>query len=283
MQTGYLKAHYTIEYMTALLSNKKDVSEKVALYVADCAQLGIEVLPPDINASLWNFSIEERADLSSAIRFGLGAVKNASQNSVETIVAARQDGLFRSVNDFVRRVDLRKIGKRTLESLIKVGALDSIGPRASLLDAMDWLMTLSDRHFKIQESGQLTIFDTGSVAEEEITLPAVAAMDSHVRLEWEKELLGLYLSGHPLTPYLPLIQSYISHYSAELHDAEPKQVVTIAGLIKGQRRIITRKDEPMGFIMVEDLQGEVEVVVFPRVWQTVESFMREGSGGGAGR
>ncbi len=276
VQTGYLKAHYTIEYMTALLSNKKDVSEKVALYVADCAQLGIEVLPPDINASLWNFSIEERPDQSPAIRFGLGAVKNASQNSVETIVTARQDGLFRSVNDFVRRVDLRKIGKRTLESLIKVGALDSLGPRTSLLDAMDWLMTLSDRHFKIQESGQLTIFDTGSVAEEEITLPAVAAMDPHVRLEWEKELLGLYLSGHPLTPYLPLIQSYISHYSAELHDAEPKQVVTIAGLIKGQRRIITRKDEPMGFIMVEDLQGEVEVVVFPRVWQTVENFMREG-------
>lgn len=276
VQTGYLKAHYTIEYMTALLSNKKDVAEKVALYVADCAQMGIEVLPPDINASLWNFSIEERPAQSPAIRFGLGAVKNASQNSVETIIVARQDGLFRSVNDFVRRVDLRKIGKRTLESLIKVGALDCLAPRTSLLDAMDWLMTLSDRHFKIQESGQLTIFDTGSVAEEEITLPAVAAMDPHVRLEWEKELLGLYLSGHPLTPYLPLIQSHISHYSAELQDAEPKQVVTIAGLIKGLRRIITRKDEPMGFIMVEDLQGEVEVVVFPRVWQTVENFMREG-------
>ena len=195
---------------------------------------------------------------------------------MDAIITARQDGLFRSVSDFIRRVDLRKIGKRTLESLIKVGALDCLAPRSSLVEAMDWLITLSDRHFKIQESGQLTIFDAGGVVEEEISLPVVAAMDPHERLDWEKELLGLYLSGHPLTPYLPLIQRQITHYSAELHDAEPKQVVCIAGLVKRCRRIITKKDEPMGFVTIEDLQGSVEVIVFPRVWQTVENFMREG-------
>jgi DNA polymerase III subunit alpha len=276
VRTGYLKTHYTIEYMTALLSNKKDVSEKVALYVADCARLGLEILPPDINTSWWDFRIEERAGQSPAIRFGLGAVKNTSRNSVDAIITARQDGTFRSVSDFIRRVDLRKIGKRTLESLIKVGALDCLGPRSSLVEGMDWLITLSDRHFKIQESGQLTIFDSGGVSEEEVSLPAVAAMDPHERLDWEKELLGLYLSGHPLTPYLPLIQRQITHYSAELHDAEPKQVVCIAGLVKRCRGIITKKNEPMGFVTIEDLQGSVEVIVFPRVWQTVENYMHEG-------
>jgi DNA polymerase-3 subunit alpha len=276
VQTGYLKTHYTVEYMTALLSNKKDVTEKVALYVTDCAQLGLDVLPPDINYSQWNFIIEDRADKAPAIRFGLGAIKNASRNSIETIVAARQAGLFRNINDFVRRIDLRKTGKRTLESLIKVGALDCLAPRSALVEGMELLITLSDRHFKVQESGQLTIFDAGSVVEEEISLPVVAAMDPHERLDWEKELLGLYLSGHPLTPYLPLIQRQITHYSAELHDTEQKQVVCIAGLVKRCRRIITKKEEPMGFVTIEDLEGSVEVIIFPRVWQTVENFMREG-------
>ena len=276
VQTGYLKAHYTVEYMTALLSNKKDVTEKVALYVADCAQLGLEILPPDINYSQWDFKIESRADNDPAIRFGMGAIKNTSRNSIDAIVEVRQAGLFRSVNDFVRRVDLRKIGKRTLESLIKVGALDCLAPRSSLVESMDMLITLSDRHFKVQESGQLTIFDAGNVVEEEISLPAVAAMDAHERLDWEKELLGFYLSGHPLNPYLSLIQRQITHYSAELHETEQKQVVCIAGLVKRCRRIITKKEEPMGFATIEDLQGSVEVIIFPRVWQTVENFMREG-------
>lgn len=276
VRTGYLKAHYAIEYMTALLSNKKDVAEKVALYVADCARLGVDVLPPDVNTSQWDFNIEERREKQPAIRFGLGAVKNTSRNSVDVLIEARREGLFKNINDFIQRVDLRKIGKRTLESLIKVGALDSLGPRSSLVEAMDWLITLSDRHFKIQESGQLTIFDTGNVTEEEICLPPVAAMDPHERLDWEKELLGLYLSGHPLTPYLPLIQKQITHYSAELHDSEPKQTVSIAGLVKRLRRILTRKEEPMGFVTIEDLQGDVEVIIFPRVWQTVERYIREG-------
>ena len=276
VQTGYLKTHFTVEYMTALLSNKKDVAEKVALYVTDCAQLGVEVLPPDINYSQWDFIIEDRADKDPAIHFGLGAVKNTSRNSIDEIVEARQAGLFRNINDFVCRVDLPKIGKRTLESLIKVGALDCLAPRSALVEGMELLITLSDRHFKILESGQLTIFDAGNVIEEEISLPVVAAMDAHERLDWEKELLGLYLSGHPLTPYLPLIQRQITHYSAELHDTEQKQVVCIAGLVKRCRRIITKKEEPMGFATIEDLQGSVEVIIFPRVWQTVENFMREG-------
>ncbi len=276
VQTGYLKAHYTVEYMTALLSNKKDVIEKVALYVTDCAQLGLDILPPDINHGQWDFVIEDCTDKPPAIRFGLGAIKNVSRNSIDAIVEARQDGLFRNINDFVRRVDLRKLGKRTLESLIKVGALDCLAPRSALMEGMDLLITLSDRHFKVQESGQLTIFDAGSVVEEEISLPVVAAMDPHERLDWEKELLGFYLSGHPLTPYLPLIQRQITHYSADLRETEQKQVVCIAGLVKRCRRIITKKDEPMGFITVEDLQGSVEIIIFPRVWQTVENFMREG-------
>ncbi len=148
VQTAYLKLHYSFEYMTALLSVSKNDTAKVALYVADARRMGLGVEPPDINASDWDFSIEDCKDGSSVIRFGLGAVKNVGQGAVEVILKQRQDGFFRNINDFARRVDLRLVGRRALECLTKVGALDAFGQRTSLLEALDSIIAVSTSHFR---------------------------------------------------------------------------------------------------------------------------------------
>ncbi len=275
VQTAYLKAHHPLEYMTALLSNKMNINEKVALYVSECSALDIEVLPPHVNFSQWDFQIEENDGQKAAIRFGLGAVKNVGHGPVDVIVAVRQPGPFKDINDFCRRVDLRKVGKRSMESLIRAGALDCFGPRRALLEGLDLMVSISEGHFRARDLGQMTFFGEPGGFEEEIILPPANALDPREQLEWEKELLGLYLSGHPLTPYLPLIQKQISHYSGELIELEQKQAVCVAGLVKYVRRITTRNGQPMGFITIEDIQGSVEVVVFPRLWEEIESFAHE--------
>ena len=276
VQTAYLKAHYSVEYLAALLSNKKHVIEKVALYVNECSNMNVEILPPDVNVSGWNFQIADRPGGKPAIRFGLGAIKNVGRASVDVVVEARQSGSFKDINDFIRRVDLRKVGKRTLESLIKVGAMDSFGPRRMLIEGMDQITNISERHFRAKEEGQLTFFNSDNGFNEEIILPSAPALDPHEQLDWEKELLGFYLSGHPLTPFLPAIQKKITHYTAELHEVLDKQNICVAGMIKHFRKIITRNGKNMGFITIEDIQGEVEVVIFPRLWVEIEEIVHPG-------
>ncbi len=167
VQTGFLKLHYPVEYMTALLSVTKHETEKMALYVNDTRNMGVTVLSPDINASTWDFSIEEldpsAADPGQAgkfgIRFGLGAIKNVGQGAVELPVQARlKGGPFKDLNDLAARVDLRAVGKRALESLIKVGALDKFGPRAAMLESLDRVVAVSSSHFRAAEAGQLSLF-----------------------------------------------------------------------------------------------------------------------------
>ncbi|MRR30779.1 DNA polymerase III subunit alpha, partial [bacterium] len=147
VETAFLKTHYTAEYMTALLSASKNDLDKVAFYVADCRSMGIEILPPDVKSSQWDFSIEDREGAAPAIRFGMGAVKNVGAAPVDLIIEARKDGPFKDLNDFVRRVDLHQMGKRSLECLVRVGALDSLGPRKSLLEALDSMVSISGSHF----------------------------------------------------------------------------------------------------------------------------------------
>jgi DNA polymerase-3 subunit alpha len=216
VQTAYLKAHYTVEYMTALLSAEKGNTEKVAFYVADCRDLGIDVLAPDVNASVWDFSIEDRPDQPSAIRFGLGAVKNVGQGPVDLIIEARRDGVFKNLNDFIQRVDLRAVGKRSLECMIKVGALDSFGPRTALLSSLDQMLSVSASHFKAIQSGQLSFFGSFAEAVDEIVLPFAFSQDTREQLEWERELLGLYVSDHPLSPYQPALRRKVTHFAGQL-------------------------------------------------------------------
>jgi DNA polymerase III subunit alpha len=266
VQTAYLKAHYTPEYMTALLSAEKNNTEKVAFYVADSRSMGLEVLPPDVNISGWDFTIEDRPDGTSAIRFGLGAIKNVGQAPVELIMQARIDGVFRDLTDFSRRVDLRLVGKRSLESLIKVGALDSLGPRKALLQALDQILAISTSHFKAALSGQMSFFGSVEGIEEDIVLPTVYGLDQREQSEWERELLGLYVSDHPLTPYLPALKKKITHFSGQLREAQSKEKVTVAGMVARFRPHQTKSGKAMGFVTLEDIQGNLEIVMFPRTW-----------------
>ena len=158
VQTGYLKCHYPEEYMTALLSVSQNDTDKVALYVADCRRMGIDVKPPSVNISGWDFTIEDRPEGKSAIRFGLGAVKNVGHGPVDAILEGRDDQPFSDINDFGRRVDLRSVGKRALECLIKVGAMDTFGPRSAMLSMLDQILSISASHFRASDAGQMSMF-----------------------------------------------------------------------------------------------------------------------------
>jgi DNA polymerase-3 subunit alpha len=267
VETAFLKLHYTVEYMTALLSASKSDITKVAEYVADSRSLGIDVLPPDINVSGWDFTIEECQDGSSSIRFGLGAIKNVGGAPVELVTEERKNGTFKDLGDFARRVDLRQVGKRSLESLIKVGALDAFGQRNALLTVLDQLLAVSAAYFKAVDSGQMSFFGQESGIEPSIHLPLVVSVDPRQQLEWEKELLGLYVSDHPLSGYQATLEKKITHTSLTIAEAKEKQKVTVAGLITKFRVIKTKKGDPMGFATIEDMAGPIELVLFPRTWE----------------
>ena len=279
VQTAYLKAHYPTEYMAALMSVFKADTDKVALYIVDCRRMGIDVLPPDVNASGLEFDIEDRAQGKPAIRFGLAAIKNVGVGPVQAILDARQaGGRFADVEDFARRVDLRLVGKRALESLAKVGALDSLCPRCNLLDALDRLISLSTAHFRAAEIGQLSLFGGATGVSERLELPASSAgVPVRQQLTWEKELLGVYISDHPLAPYLETLTQVVTHFSAELSDAEHGQAVTVAGEVSQLRPYQTRTGKAMGFVTLEDLQGSIELVVFAKVWADVSRWLVPGS------
>jgi DNA polymerase III subunit alpha len=268
VKTAYLKKHYTIEYMTALLSATKNETEKVAQYVVDCRDLGIEVLPPDLIGSEWDFSIEDLPDGQPVIRFGLGAVKNVGQGPVQVIMDARAKGEIKTINDFVKMVDLRAVGKRALESMVKVGALDRFGNRRAILESLDRLVAVSSSYFKAAECGQMSIFGLVESVTEEIELPEIHDHNPREFLEWEKELIGLYVSAHPLTPYRDFLKKVSSHNSSQLGGAKSKESVTVAGMVSRFRKHLTKAGNDMGFVTLEDLFGSIELIVFPGVWRT---------------
>ncbi len=267
VQTAYLKTHYPVEYMTALLSASKNDTAKVAFYVADCRSMGIDVLPPDINASGYDFSIEDRPDEKPAIRFGLGAVKNVGQAPVDLILEARRAGAFKDLNDFARRTDLQKVGKRSLECLVRVGALDRFGERMALLEGLDRIISVSASHFRALNSGQMSFFGSIAGVDEQITLHDVPVLDRREQLEWERELIGLYVSDHPLTPYLPTLQRKVTCFTGQLNELASKERVCVAGMVTRFRNHQTKKGDWMGFFTLEDIQGSVDVTAFPRVWE----------------
>lgn len=276
VQTAFLKLHYPVEYMTALLSVTKNETEKMALYVTEARSLGVPVLPPDVNASGWDFEIEEQ-DGKAAIRFGLGAIKNVGQGAVEAILKARQKGgPFRDLNDFAARVDLRAVGKRALECLIKVGALDHFGERAAMLEALEHILAVSASHFRAAEAGQLSLFGVHTGVAETITLPVVPQADRRVMLNWERELVGMYISEHPLTPYLNELRSVITHTSATLAEAAHQEKVRLAGMVSSIRPHQTKTGKMMAWVNLEDLHGNVELVLFPRLWEKFQFALEVG-------
>jgi len=275
IQTAYLKLHYPVEYMTALLSVSKNETEKVALYAADSRRMGIPVESPDINASLWDFAIEDCPDGSSVIRFGLGAVKNVGQSAIEHILQVRSKRPFKNIGDFTERVDLRLVGKRSLECLIKVGALDSFGDRLACLEALDRIMAISASHFRAAEAGQMSLFGgTGGISEEIKLQPTRGEFSRREILNWERELIGLYVSDHPLNPVMAELTETVTHFSSQLADAEQLEQVRVAGLVTKVRPFVAKNGKTMAFVSLEDLQGPLELVVFSRVWERFSNLLK---------
>jgi DNA polymerase-3 subunit alpha len=287
-QTAYLKAHYPAEYMTAVLSVYRDKVEEVALYVEDCRALGLEILPPDINRSGSDFTIEKVAGARAAgarpktqplkqdgIRFGLAAIKNVGEGAVQVILDARaRGGPFASLDDFCQRVDLRQVGKRALEYLIKAGALDGLGDRVQLWEGLDQIVNASASHFRAVEAGQMTLFGGAAGGFAGVQLPRVKSpVTRREQLRWEKELIGLYVSDHPLQSVIDQLGSLVTHYSQQLTEADHDRPVVMAGVVTSLRAHTTRKGDAMGFVAVEDLQGSLDLVIFPKTWREVSKWL----------
>jgi len=269
VQTGYLKYHYPVEYMTALLSAWKNDTDKVSAYVGACRSLGFEVLPPDINTSEYDFSIEDREDQDPAIRFGLGAIKNVGQNPVSLILEARSKGPFKDLTDFAERVNLHQIGKRALECLVKVGSLDCFGPRLALLADLERIVAVSHSIFNARAVGQITLFTTAN----HIELSEEVVTDKRQELNWERELIGLYVSDHPLSPYQHTLEGQVTHFSYQISEEESNGKVIVAGMLDHFIPHLTKSGKNMGFATLEDLYGKIKLVIFPKVWDKYYHLM----------
>ena len=289
LQTAYLKAHYPVEFMAALMSVERGNLEKLAVLIAECRRLGIPVRPPDVNYSEVDFTIEPAAEVpyaqrkellgvkELAIRFGLGAIKNVGDGVAQSIIQARGDEPFRSLEDFVRRVDLRQINKRVLECLVRAGALDSLGERGAILAALDQMIAVSQEAHRAEEIGQRSLFELGAglggAAGITFHLPTdVPPLPERKRLSDERELLGVYMSTHPLD----VLSQYRDDRLTPLAEIEPEmegQMLQVAGVINSLREIGTKKGEHMAFAQLEDLSAGVELVVFPRVYEEAKSLL----------
>ncbi|MGI5882616.1 MAG: DNA polymerase III subunit alpha [Dethiobacteria bacterium] len=269
-QTAYLKANYPLEFMAALLTGVISNADRVALYIADCRRQGIEILPPDINESETNFTVVG----SKKIRFGLAAVKNAGKGAVETIIETRaKEGKFTGLGDFCRKVDLRVCNRKVTESLIKCGAFDSLGGfRSQYLNYLDQALQMGQHAQKEKMDGQISMFSylgkeqfAGDMQDE---LPPLTEYSSREKLTFEKELLGLYISGHPLDQYGRILGNLRGVVPiGELAGQNRRNQVTIAGMISSVKAIYTKKGKPMAFLTVEDLTGELEIIIFPNLYE----------------
>jgi DNA polymerase-3 subunit alpha len=266
-QTAYLKAHYPAAFMAALLTSDHDNSERIAIEVTECQRVGIEVLPPDVNESFKEFGVVKD---TGKIRYGLAGIKNIGNGPIEAIIAAREDGgPFVSVEDFAKRVNASECNKKVWESLIKAGAMDRFGDRGKLLANLDILAGYAAKAQKNALSGQIDLF--GSLGAEE-DLPAIRleepteVLSNPEKLGWEKELLGLYLSHHPLDDYAKYLIDKTTYLAAITQQMEGRDV-TVGGIITTVRKIVTKKGDSMAFVGLEDKSGIAEVVVFPRAYE----------------
>lgn len=273
-QTAYLKANYPLPFTASLLSSVMGNHLKVAEYIEDIKKIGGQVLPPDVNESLIEFSVE-----GPAIRFGLAAIKNVGTHAMESIIRGRQKGRYRDLHDFLVRIDLRVCNRRVLESLILAGAMDSLGGhRAQLLEALDYALDKAVKKKKELEDRQLNLFQAGEIeqtgfAEMSEELPRVVPFSNEKILEIEKELLGLYLSGHPLDPFEPLLSEMRTCRLGELIELEDRQEVWVGGRMNHVKWITTKQGKSMAFVHLEDRTAIVEVVVFPESFKQYQKLL----------
>ena len=276
-QTAYLKAHYPLEFMTALLTTERHNIEKVGLLINDARRTGLTILAPNINYSDVEFTIEHLGDGSRAIRIGLGAIKNVGEDAVGLIAASRKSGgPFKTLDDLADRVDLRKLNRRALECLIQAGALDDFGPRPALLTLTDALLGASSRIHGARDVGQFTLFGNGMGVTSTLQPPEFyPPIPNRKLLEWEKELLGTYLSEHPLQRQEQelLMQQLITTTIDRVVTAPLGQQLTLVGMVQRVRRITTKKGKPMAFVTLEGRGGTLDVVVFPRAFERFKDLL----------
>jgi DNA polymerase III subunit alpha len=273
-QTAYLKAHYPAQFMAALLSCDMNNTDKVVLYINECREHSLEVLPPDINESLIDFSVHD-----DRIRFGLAAVKNVGKSALHSIIEERKEnGKYSSLEDFCNRVDSRKVNSRVIESLIKSGSFDSVGCRRSQLMAIvDQAMDKAKAVQRDKQSGQMSLFalspTTDTTDKSGIILPDIPEWEERERLTKEKETVGFYITGHPLDEDLSEIKTITDTDIAGLAEYGEDQPVRIGGLIRSCKQLKSKKGDPMAFITVEDLLNAVEVIVFPNTFAECYSLL----------
>ncbi len=280
-QTAYLKAHYPVQFMAALMTSDYDKVDRIALEIEECRHMGLAVVPPDVNESFAMFAVVAEADPKAPpqrIRFGLTAIKNVGQAIVEAIINERKaNGPYASLEDFLRRVQTKDLNKKSLESLIRAGALDRFGERASLLGNIERLLTYAKSAENESARKQTNLFgNLPTVGAPKLGLTEAEPITKAQRLAWEKELLGLYLSEHPLSEYRSAL-SQISQPIAKLSELSKGQSVTIAGIVTQIQKVNTRTGEQMIFAKIEDLSGSVEVLVFPKLLRQTSPLWQEAS------
>ena len=278
-QTAYLKAHYPIEFMSAVLTSEKADIERISVLIEECKKMGIEVLAPDINESFMNFSVVPQ---KNQIRFGLLAIKNVGEKVVEAILLERKaGGPYLSIDDFVAKVSSKDLNKKSLESLIKAGAFDKMAERNQLLQNMEKLLEEARQSQKNKNIGQKGLFDLPAgrqtatfTAAPKMKLIAAAPIPESEKLKWEKELLGLYISGHPLRKYKKILEQTclpIINISNDLSG----RTIKVGGVISSIKKIITKKGQPMLFVNLEDEVSRIELVVFPSVLENYPDIFQE--------
>ncbi len=270
-QTAWLKAHYPVELMAALLSSENNTPDAVSKFIAECSYHKIPILPPDISESLKAFTVHE-----AKIRYGLSAVKNVGDAAIDSIIEERdKDGTYSSIFDFCERVDTRKVNKRVIESLILCGALDSTGAkRSQMMACVEDALDHGQRVKKENDDPQMSLFDMGSDnGLNTPILPDIPEWDEAELLKSEKEALGFYVSGHPLKKYENLLSKFANADTVGIVEMSDGQAVRIGGLVKESKTIRTKKGDQMAFVTIEDLQGAVEMVIFPSVFSEVSELI----------
>ncbi len=275
-QTAYLKTHYPVEFMAALLTSVTGNTDDVVKYINECREMGIAVEPPDINVSDANFTPH-----GAAIRFGLAAIKNVGQNAIDSIVAARKKlGRFRSFFDFCENVDLRLLNKRVLESLIKSGAMDELGHRAQLMQVVDKAIERGQKAQRDAESGQhglFGVFDEPAVPNGNDKLPDVPPWDEHQRLAAEKEILGFFITGHPLQKYQTKLEEFRALTTEDIgamKNGTGKDEIFTAGILANLRVLKSRKGDLYAQAVLEDMLGSVDILVFPEAYRRLAERVR---------
>ena len=274
-QTAYLKAHYAPQFMAALLSCDMSNTDKVVLYINECKEHEIEVLPPDINESVADFAV-----INDRIRFGLAGVKNVGGAAHDSIVDERKkSGNYKSLSDFCNRVDSRRVNSRVIESLIKSGSFDSLGhKRSQYLEVLDKAMEQAKGVQRDLQSGQMSLFSLAPETKEKtevtsIAMPDIEEWDDRKKLAFEKETVGFYITGHPLDDAVREINTVVDSTIQNLKNWGDEQPVRIGGLIRDCKKLRSKRGDPMAFLTVEDIFDTVEVIVFPDTYTRCEEIL----------